>query len=395
VRALVFRKDLARLAVAGALGPLTPRAFVSRAGPLRLEEVPEPEPIDGWVRCRTQVTGICGSDAKQIFLDGARDNPLTALISFPHILGHEAVAVREHDSARVAVDPWLGCIPRGVEPCRACREGNHPGCRNFTRGRLAPGIHLGNCADAGGTHADLFCAHESQLYEVPNDLPDAAAVLADPVSVSLHSILKRIPDPELPALVYGCGTLGLCAIALLRHLYTDLEIFAVSKGGRPADLARELGADVVIVGSPDAIVETIAKRMDVPMLSPWSHKPWLQDGPGVVYDTVGTPETIETSLRMLATRGSLVVSGVATPARFEWTPLYFKEIEIVGSNAFGIETLRGERKHAFLHYFDLVRTGFDATPIITHRFPLERWDEAILTIADRHRTGAIKVLLEP
>jgi threonine dehydrogenase-like Zn-dependent dehydrogenase len=48
-----------------------------------------------------------------------------------------------------------------------------------------------------------------------------------------------------------------------------------------------------------------------------------------------------------------------------------------------------------LHYFDFVSAGFDLTPVITHRFPLERWDEAVLALKDAARTGAVKVLLEP
>ncbi len=47
------------------------------------------------------------------------------------------------------------------------------------------------------------------------------------------------------------------------------------------------------------------------------------------------------------------------------------------------------------HYFGFVRDGLDLTPVITHRFPLERWDEAVLTPKDARRTGAVKVLLEP
>ena len=47
------------------------------------------------------------------------------------------------------------------------------------------------------------------------------------------------------------------------------------------------------------------------------------------------------------------------------------------------------------HYFDFVGKGFDLTPVITHRFPLERWDEAVLALKDPGRTGAVKVLLEP
>jgi threonine dehydrogenase-like Zn-dependent dehydrogenase len=77
------------------------------------------------------------------------------------------------------------------------------------------------------------------------------------------------------------------------------------------------------------------------------------------------------------------------------TPLYFKELRVIGSNGFGIEEVGGRAKHAMEHYFDFVSRGFDLTPVITHRFPLERWDEAVLTLKNARRTGAVKVLLEP
>jgi len=100
-------------------------------------------------------------------------------------------------------------------------------------------------------------------------------------------------------------------------------------------------------------------------------------------------------LRLLATGGTLVISGVEPPKRFEWTPLYFKELRVIGSNGFGIEEVGGVAKHAMEHYFDFVAGGLDLTPVITHRFPLDRWDEAVLTLKDSRRTGAVKVLLEP
>jgi threonine dehydrogenase-like Zn-dependent dehydrogenase len=74
------------------------------------------------------------------------------------------------------------------------------------------------------------------------------------------------------------------------------------------------------------------------------------------------------------------MSGVDTPARFEWSPHYFKEINLVGSNAFGVEEWNGVRKHAMEHYLDLVRAKtIDVTPILTHRFPLDDYKEAFRT----------------
>jgi threonine dehydrogenase-like Zn-dependent dehydrogenase len=221
-------------------------------------------------------------------------------------------------------------------------------------------------------------------------------VLADPVSVSLRSILLAPPPPGTrPVLVYGSGTLALAAIALLRYLYPGCEVWAATRPGEQAALAAPLGAHAVLSTAPDELVAQVARRAGATPLTPWSKRGWLQDGPAVVYDTIGSVETVETSLRLLTTGGRLVISGVEPPRRFEWTPLYFKELHVIGSNGFGVEEVGGVAKHAMQHYFDFIAGGFDLTPVITHRFPLDRWAEAVLAVKDARRTGAVKVLLEP
>jgi threonine dehydrogenase-like Zn-dependent dehydrogenase len=397
VKALVFRHNLAREAVSAIGGRVDKHAFVSRFAPVRIEDIDElPLPTPDWVRVTTTFSGLCGSDVKQILLNGSRDNPLTALVSFPHVLGHEVVGHRADTGERVVLNPWLSCGPRGIDPpCPACAEGRYPWCRNFRSGDLPVSIHLGNCAAAFGAHAERFAAHPSQLFSIPDGVSDEAAVLADPVSVSLRSILLAPPAPGQPVLVYGSGTLAFAAIALLRHLYPDSPVWAATRPGARAALASRLGAAAVLSSAPDKLVAQVARRTGTTPLSPWSKRDWLQDGPGVVYDTIGSTETVETSLRLLATGGTLVVSGVEPPKRFEWTPLYFKELKVIGSNGFGIESVNGVAKHAMQHYFDFVADGMDLTPVITHRFPLERWDEAVLAVKDSRRTGAVKVLLEP
>ena len=397
MKALVFRHSLAREAASAVGGRVDRRAFVSRLAPVRLEDVEElPLPASDWVRVRTTFSGLCGSDVKQILLNGSRDNPLTALVSFPHVLGHEVVGRRIDTDERVLLNPWLSCVPRGIDPpCAACLAGRYPWCRNFRAGGLPVSIHLGNCAGAAGAHAERFAAHESQLFAIPDGVSDEAAVLADPVSVSLRSILLAPPPDNRPVLVYGSGTLAFAAIALLRHLYPDREVWAATRAGARAELASRLGAHAVLSTAPDELVAQVARRAGSTPLTPWSKRDWLQDGPAVVYDTIGSVETVETSLRLLATGGTLVVSGVEPPKRFEWTPLYFKELRVIGSNGFGVEEVGGVAKHAMEHYFDFIAGGLDLTPVITHRFPLERWGEAVLALKDSRRTGAVKVLLEP
>jgi len=117
-------------------------------------------------------------------------------------------------------------------------------------------------------------------------------------------------------------------------------------------------------------------------------------GAGVVYETVGAPSTIETSMRIASPRATIVVSGVEAPRRFEWTPYYFKELSLAGSNAFAVEDFEGRRLHAMEVYFELVRRGLDLSPLVTHRYALDGYREAFLSMHDHGRSRAVKAVFE-
>lgn len=407
MRALVFHHHLPRTVLTKLLSFASAQAFTGPTAPIALEEVPEPRlPADDWLLIETRYCGICGSDAKQVFLKGSLDNPMTSVISFPQVLGHEVVGrvVRvgravpaDRIGQRVVLNPWLSCGPRGIDPpCPACAQGDFSICENFVRGHLAPGIHTGNSSTATGGFAPYVPAHESMAIPVPDPVSDEAAVLADPFAVSFHGILKRPPKPGQTALVWGCGTLGLCAIAILRSLFPEVRVLAIARFDHQRRLAEQLGAARVLAHTPArAILEAVAAELGTEILMPWNGLPMLNGGVDVVYDTVGAPETVETAVRLTRPRGAIVITGVEAPARFEWTPLYFKEIELIGSNAFGFEDFEGTRRHAMEIYFDLILAGrIDLTPIITHRFALEGYREAFEACWDQGLSGAVKVLFD-
>src|SRR5947207_10432536 len=171
--------------------------------PMRLVDLPDPGfRLPDWVVTRRRLTGICGSDAKQVFMDWVNvatpDNPMKGFFSLPKVLGHEVVAdvVTLGPEAegvdvgdRVVLNPWLSCVTRGVSPiCPACEVGDLSLCWNFTAPPIAPGIHIGTSKDASGGYATLMPAHPTQLFPVPDNLSDELAVFADPFAVSLHAI---------------------------------------------------------------------------------------------------------------------------------------------------------------------------------------------------------------
>ena len=97
---------------------------------------------------------------------------------------------------RVALNPWISCAPRGIDPvCSYCAEGKNTLCRNFTKGVIAPGIHTGNSRDATGGFAELTPAHESMAVPIPDGVSWDQAILSDPFSVAFHSVLKVNPRP--------------------------------------------------------------------------------------------------------------------------------------------------------------------------------------------------------
>jgi threonine dehydrogenase-like Zn-dependent dehydrogenase len=221
-------------------------------------------------------------------------------------------------------------------------------------------------------------------------------VLADPFAVSFHAICHHPPTEGGFALVVGCGTLGLLAIAILRALHPSVRVLAVARFDHQARLAEDFGAERVIRHEPArGVIEQVASVLGVDRNEPWRGLPMLNGGVDVVYDTVTSPRTLEIDVRVTRSRGVVVALGVEVPRRFEWTPLYFKELRLVGSNAFAVEAWDGRRQHAMEWYFEFVRAGkIDATAILTHRFALDDYREAFLSCYDQGRSGAVKVLFE-
>jgi len=380
--------------------------------PFGLHHVDDARPVrPDWVVTRPILSGVCGSDAKLVlgdFADGDIDNPMAAFSSLPHVPGHEVVAevvalgprARGLDvGQRVVLNPWLSCAPRGISPlCPPCRAGDVNLCWSFTKGDLGPGVHIGVITGAPGAWAELMAAHDSMLIPVPDDISDEAAVMADPFSVAFHAIVRNPPPPSGRVVVYGAGALGLASVAILTAFHPGVEVAVVARFPAQGEKARRYGAEVVVPHEPSvATVEALADWSGAVLHQAFAGLPMAHPGRiDVVYDTIAKPETFEVGVRVLAERGRLVYTGVAIPGRWEWTPVYFKELTVVGSNAFAQEEFEGTRRHAIEHYLQLVQDRrIDLTEMVTHRFALEEWWDALLALSRPEVSGVLKATFTP
>ncbi len=385
--------------------------------PTRLVDIDEPGFLRrDWVVTKPRLVGICGSESKAVFLDYAslvdpanssdmRQHPMKNFVSTPHVMGHEVVAevVAVGPEAeglepgdRVALNPWLTCVTRGVSPvCPACDSGNLSQCHSFGKGAFAPGMHIGMCTDVNGGFAELMPAHDSMLFKVGDDLSDEQVVFADPFAVSLHAVTRHPPKPGAKVLVYGAGALGQCAIAILRALYPTVEVMVVARFEVQRQQAEALGALTVAHEPSLTVIERVADWSGG-VLQPADGLPMaFPGGIDVVYDTIGAAETLEVGCRVLAAHGTLAKLGMHGAAKWEDTPVYCKEITYTGSNAFGIEEVDGERKHGIAHFLDMVQSGrIDLTAMLTHTFRLDQWREAFTALADQAASGAVKVAFD-
>ncbi len=403
--ALVFEMKLWKLFKSKVRGLRNPSGYWKPGGAINLKNVPIPSLIaEDWVLIKNALCGICGSDMKEVTLNGAVDNPLRSFLSFPQIMGHEVVGeiakagkkvknLKVGD--RVAISPWFACLPRGITPaCERCQEGDYTHCRNFQRGMLPTGMHLGVTKGFGG-YAPFLTVHESQCFTIPEEVDYDMAVLADPFSVAFHSCLSLDPDPDSLILVFGLGIIGLLTVLSLKNIFHVKRIVAVGRYSFQKTMALKLGAEHVFMTSGAQLIEDIAQYTNALLYTPSKGLKWTMEGVDGIIDTIASATTLEIGLRIITTQGRIILTGVSTPERCENTPHYFKEIEVIGSNAFSIEEFQGETKHAFEFFLEFLKEKRISTgPLVTHKFPLEQYQDAFNILSDKKSSEAMKVVFD-
>ncbi len=372
MKALLYNPGPVRWIVCKVLGRVWRGAYWSGLAGLRYGEVPIPDlPTAEWVRLRTLLGGICGTDLGLILQRSHPATVLRSLTSFPVILGHENVAVIDEVGSevrgwqvgqRVCVEPAISCVARGIEPlCPPCSRGHFSLCENITGGRLPDGTMVGMNNFTSGSWAPCFVAHHSQLHAVPDGVADESAVLVDPVACALHAVLRRVPEDEERVLIVGGGVIGLGIVACLRALGCRCKVTALVRHAHQADRICASGADAALVSPRGAAAadryDQVAAAVGGRRIAALFGHQTMIGGFDVAYDCVGSGQSLTDCMNFVRARGTVVEVGTVQISIVDSTSLWMSELTVLGAYGRQLERRDGEAQHTYEMVFDLLASG--------------------------------------
>ncbi|MBW3553446.1 MAG: alcohol dehydrogenase catalytic domain-containing protein [Gemmatimonadetes bacterium] len=376
-----------------------PGVGAGRFGFVRLDDVERPViPGPAWVRIESRLSGICGSDLDVIT---AQDSfTLEPFGAYPFTFGHEIIGtVTDRGSGidawqvgdRVVVNPMLACLQRGAQPCGACARGEYGLCRRVGDGS---GSMIGFSSFTGGGWSRYLVAHESQLH-AQGDVPDEVAVLTDPFASAAKAVLLEPPAATDTVLVLGAGTIGILLVRALRLTGWSGAIAASARHAFQSDRVGLAGADTVLRSEPELFrwAEALpGARLYNPTLAPR----FVEGGPSLVYDTVGTSSSLRQALSLVREGGRVVLVGAAGKIETDWTRVWNRQIRVAGIFAYGRVPWQGATRDIYDVSLELIRAGgLDGLGLLTHVFELEEYRDAIAVALGKSAHDSIKVAFRP
>jgi threonine dehydrogenase-like Zn-dependent dehydrogenase len=272
------------------------------------------------------------------------------LVTYPRVPGHEIAGVVEavgaevpdtvRAGAAVTVVPYTAC-----GACAACRRGRVNTCRhNRTLG-----------VQRDGAMTALVAVPWTAVLEADGLSPSALA-LVEPLSVGAHAVARGRVAPGDVVAVLGTGAVGLGAVAAAAR--AGATVVAVDVDDRKLDTARRAGATHALNSRATALHEQL-------------HELTGGDGPDVVIEAVGHPETFVAAVAEVAVAGRVVFIGYAkAPVTFDTTLFVRKELDVLGS--------RNATAADFREVIDLLRAGgFPVADAVTRVVPLDAAGDAL------------------
>mgnify|MGYP002153776727 CR=1 FL=1 len=307
--------------------------------------VPEPGPLD--VLVKVNATSVCGTDYHIYSWDPWSQGRIKPPLTTGHELAGEVVAVGSQVTTHrvgdfISAETHIVC-----GHCQQCLTGQYHVCQNT---RI-----LG--VDTDGAFAQYLSLPASNAWKNDPDLPADVASVQEPLGNAVHTVLS-VPITGNVVAVTGCGPIGLMAIAVAR-LSGATAVFAVDVNDYRLDLARRMGATEVIDGRKEDVVARLRR---------------LSGGGGVdvLLEFSGNPTAINQGLKALRPGGKAAMLGLPSrPLEIDLgNDIVMKGIEVKG--------IAGRRMYdTWFKVKGLLRGGLDLRPLITHRLPLEAYEDAM------------------
>lgn len=325
---------------------------------LRIDDVPRPAPGPRDVLVKVDTFGICGSD-----LNFAHVGGIGRLTEQPVPLGHELAGILAEVGAevrdltvgqRVVVDPAEG--------------GNRIGIGALEEGGFAEYLLVRN--------AGL----NRNIYLIPDSLPFKYAALVEPIAVGMHGINLGEARAGDRAVVYGAGPIGLGAVASLKYRKAA-KIVAVDVVDERLERARQLGADVLINPTQVNLRQELEKLFGVVTASATGA---LTVDCDLYIDAAGVGVLLSDTIDMAKDGSRIVVlARHKEPLAMDLVQVMAKELVVRGSLAYANEF---EEVLAMLN-----DPGMDISPMVSHIFSFDQFQEAFRTARDAKQSAKVLV----
>ena len=358
---------------------------------LKIRDIKDPViQHDNYVKLKTRMCGICSTDLSILGNKKDSDSANSAFSaatkrSSHFLLGHEIVAEvveigpkveRVKIGDRVSIADDKNCDTFGLEACDFCNAGLPLQCTNKHKRK-----YLGN---VGAGWCEYFVRHENQLFLIPEGMDDDVAVLTEPATVSLHSVLRLPPKEDDKVLVIGGGVIGLGIVSALRALkLKSLAVTLLARYQFQKDKALELGADRV-VGENDSY-DALSEILKTPLLGNKGNQV-LNNGFNHIYDCVSSSSTINDSLRWLRPRGSLILVGMDDRKNhIDFSLAVQRELSILGVHGYAHNSFEGKSQHTLSRCIDWMNIGrYNVKSLLTHKYPPQKHREALKIATSHH-----------
>ncbi len=332
-----------------------------RAPGLTVTTVPKPAPGPGEVLIAVRHAGVCGTDLHIADWDPWAQGRIKPPLVIGHEFAGEIVALGDgvtglRKGQLVTAEGHIVC-----GHCLQCRTGNSHICKNT---RII-GV------DRDGAFAEYIVMPTTNVLTL-SGIPTEVGAIMDPMGNAFHTVLTA-EIPGSTVLVVGCGPIGCFAVGIARAAGAT-KVIASDVNPKRLALAEKMGAHITINAAKDDVVKTVVGETG-------------GEGADVVCEMSGVPSALHQAFAAVRMGGRVQLLGIPkgdVPMDFA-NEIIFKGITIYG--------VIGRKMYETWHQMRRFLTGgqFDPRPVITHRFPLAKIDDALAAI----RSGdAGKVILE-